>query len=70
MSLQPGTAYDFGLQLGRPDGADVEAANLMLKKPVIIIARHGRRLVTTEMPAGRFSADRQTTRTHRFLRPV
>jgi hypothetical protein len=65
--LQPRTHYNFWIDLGRPDGADVEPGTLSptLKAPQLIIARWGRRLTITQMPAGLYSADRAKTKTHR-----
>ena len=67
VTLQPNQAHDFSLEIGRPDGADIEPDRTTptLKFPQLIIARRGRRLTITEMPAGPFSSDRAITSTKR-----
>jgi hypothetical protein len=65
--LQTHTHYDFWIDLGRPDGADVEPGSLTptLKVTQLIIARWGRHLTVTEMPAGPYLSSRAKTKTHR-----
>jgi hypothetical protein len=67
LTLWPGTHYSFSVELGKPDAATVEPGDITptLKAPQLIIARRGRRLTVTEMPAGRYDPDRAKTKTHR-----
>jgi hypothetical protein len=67
LTLQPGVHHSFWIDLGRPTDAEVEPGDTTptLRAPRLIIARHGRRLTVTEMPAGRYDPGRAKTKTHR-----
>jgi hypothetical protein len=67
VTLQPGTHHPFWIELSRPDGAEVEPGDTTptLKAPQLIIARYGRHLTVTQMPAGRYEPGRAETKTHR-----
>jgi hypothetical protein len=65
VTLQPGTSHGFYVEVGQgPEGAEVRPGEPTptLRVPWLIVARHGRRLTVSEMPAGRFSSDRAKTK--------